>query len=66
MRGVCVTIVAVEIAVNITYYECVFVVLRIQHAARMRRTLFSSVACLAVPYLHTLCHKLHDFRGDGG
>ena len=40
-----------EKAVSITYYECVSVVLVMQHAKRMRRIILSSVACLALPYL---------------
>ena len=36
-------------AIRITYYECVSVVLVIQHATRMRRIILSSVACLALP-----------------
>jgi hypothetical protein len=35
---------------SITYFECVFVALDIQHAKRMRRNIFSSVACPAVQY----------------
>jgi hypothetical protein len=36
-------------ATNITYYECVFVDLGIQHAKRMRRIILS-VACPGVPF----------------
>jgi hypothetical protein len=37
LRRVCATIVAVEKAITITYSECAYVVLVIQHAMRLRR-----------------------------
>jgi hypothetical protein len=43
-------------AISITYYECVSVVLVIQHSKRMRRIILSSVACLAVPCFSTSSH----------
>ena len=48
-----------EKAAMITYSVCVSVALVIQHAMGMRRTILSSVACLALPYFSTLSH---DFR----
>ena len=35
---------------SITYSACVFVALFAQHAMRMQCIIFSSVACLALPY----------------
>jgi hypothetical protein len=40
-------------AISITYSECVYVALVIQHAKRMRRIILTSVACLAVTYFST-------------
>ena len=49
-------------AVSITYCECVFVALVIQHALRMPSIIFSFVSRLALQYFSTLSHKQHDFR----
>jgi hypothetical protein len=52
-----------ERAASIIYYECVSIALVMQQAMRMRRTVLSSVARLALPQiLFTLSHKRHDFR----
>jgi hypothetical protein len=40
-------------SISITYSECVYVALVIQHAKRMRRIKLSAVACLAVPFTFT-------------
>jgi hypothetical protein len=40
-------------AISITYCECGFVALRIQHAIRMRRITVSTVACQALQYFST-------------
>ena len=61
MKCVRLRIIAVGKAVSITYSECVFVVLVIQHAKSMRRDILSSVVCLAVAYFFTLPHTQHDF-----
>ena len=51
MKRVRVTIVAIEKAVRITYSDCAFAVLVIQHAKRMCHATMSYVACLALPYI---------------
>ena len=51
--------------VSITYSECVFVALVIQHATPMPRIILTSVSCLAVSYFSTLSHKRARFSGGG-
>lgn len=46
----------------ITYSECVFLVLGIQHAMRMHRVKLLSVTCPILPYFSALSHKRDDFR----
>jgi hypothetical protein len=48
-------------AIRITYSECGFVALVVQHAMRMRHFM-PSVASPALSYFSTLSHKRHDYR----
>ena len=57
--------VALQKAKSITISECVSVALGIQQAKRMRRTVFSSVACFVLSHFFTLYLK-GIFRGGGG
>jgi hypothetical protein len=52
----------VEKQKHITYSECVCLALVIRHALRMRLTILSSVASMAVPYFSTLSRNQKDFR----
>jgi hypothetical protein len=45
------------IAISTTYSECVSAALVVRNSKRMRRTVLSHVACLAVQYCSTLSHK---------
>jgi hypothetical protein len=46
-----------EKTISITYSECVFVALVIQHAMLMRHFTLAPVTCLAVPYFPTFSEK---------
>jgi len=47
-------------AIIITYSECVFRSLSLQHPNGMRRIMLS-VSCLVLPFFSTLSHKRYDF-----
>jgi hypothetical protein len=47
------------IAISVTYSECVYVALVMQHATRMRRIILSSAAS---PYFSTLSKKRYNFK----
>jgi len=49
---------------SVTYSECVFVALVIQHAKHMHHVLLSSMASLALQHFSTLSHKQHDFQKE--
>jgi len=42
------------------YFDCLSVVLVVQHHKRMRRVILSSVVCPSLSYFSTLSHKRHD------
>ena len=48
--------------ISITYSECAYVALAIQHAKIMRRITLLSVACSALQYFSTLRHNRHHSR----
>ena len=54
-------------AISTAYSECVcvYVVLVIQNAKRMRRSILSLVAGLDLTHYPPLSHKRHDIRGGG-
>ena len=46
---------------SITYFECVFVALGIQHAMHMHCIILSCLACPAVPFLFPTLSHHHEF-----
>jgi hypothetical protein len=61
LRRVFVTIIVVGKHLSITYTECVFVALSVQHAERTRRAILPSVACPTLQHFPTSAQKRHDF-----
>ena len=49
-------------SVSVTYFEYVSLSLVIQHVKRMSLIILNPVGSVAVPYLSTRFHKLHNFR----
>ena len=49
-------------AASITFSQCAFAALVIQHAKRMRFIILVPVVCLVLPYFPILFHTRHDFR----
>jgi len=58
VRRVLVTLFAVHKQISITYSECVYVTLVVQHGMRMRHIKIA----ICVPYFSILFHKQRDFR----
>ena len=61
LRDVCATIVAVAMQEVLTYSECVFVALGIQHAMHMQYVFICGLLSSTVFFFFTLSHKWHDF-----
>jgi len=48
----------------VTFYDCVFLALLIQHAKGMGRVILPAVTYPALPCFSTLCHQRHDFQKE--
>jgi hypothetical protein len=48
--------------ISIEYYDCVSLLFGMQIVSSLLLIMVPSMACLAVPYFSTFCHKWHDFR----